>query len=242
MEAEPRSAIAGKEKYADYYSEGGRQEEWRRMCAEAKADNIIQLCSDLRRGSVLEIGCGTGDILLALSERGFGNELSGIEISSSGLEKARQKPIPSLKELRLFDGDTVPFDDQQFDLVVLSHVVEHLEYPRKMLHEARRVARFVFVEVPLEHTVRLSRDFDFNAVGHINYYTSKTVRRLIQTSGLVVENQIVTDTTRDMLTFQKGKRGALQHAIRAMSLTMAPRLAQQVFVYHSALLARSTFD
>ena len=242
MSDNPQPAIAGAEKYKDYYAEGGRQDEWRRMCAEKKADNIVELCSAFPHDSILEIGCGSGDILRSLGERGFGKELTGIEISTSGLERAKHQTIPSLKEIRLFDGEIVPFGDQQFDLAVLSHVVEHLEHPRKMLHEARRVARYVFVEVPLEHTVRLSRDFDFNDIGHINFYTDKTIRRLLQTSGLIVENQIVTDTTQEMLTFQMGGRGVIQHALRSISLSLIPTLAQWIFVYHSALVARSTFD
>ncbi|MDA0893080.1 MAG: class I SAM-dependent methyltransferase [Proteobacteria bacterium] len=241
MSEKQGQAIAGVEKYRDYYSEGGGQAEWRRMCAETKADNIINLCSDFRCETVLEIGCGSGDILQELGNRGFANELSGIEISSSGLERMKQKSIPGLKEALHFDGDVLPFEDQTFDLVVLSHVVEHLEHPRKMLHEARRVARYVFVEVPLEHTARLGSDFDFNEVGHINFYTAKTIRRLLQTSGLVIENQIVTDTTREMLTFQMGKRGIIQHGVRASALRLLPGLAQKLFVYHSALVARSTF-
>ncbi len=51
-----------------------------------------------------------------------------------------------------------------------SHVVEH---PRTLLHEARRVARHVFVEVPLEHNLRLPRDFAADDLGHINAYTRK---------------------------------------------------------------------
>jgi len=240
MAEEPTSAIAGKEKYQDYYSEGGRQIEWRRMCARAKADNVVNICSGIPHETILEIGCGSGDILQELGNRGFAKELTGIEISTSGLERLQDKTIPTLKEARIFDGEVVPFEDQTFDLVVLSHVVEHLEHPRRMLHEARRVARFVFVEVPLEHTSRLRADFDFNEVGHINFYTSKTIRRLLQTSGLKVERQIVTDTTMEMLTFQMGGRGVLQHVVRNASLRLFPKLAQSFFVYHSALVARSS--
>ena len=236
MPTEP--AITGKEKYDDYYSDG-RQEEWRRLCAKAKADNIVELCSGIPHSNLLEIGCGSGAILEQLDQRKFGQSLCGIEISSSGVEQLTLKQISSLAEAKLFDGKIIPYDDHSFDLAILSHVVEHLEYPRALLQEAKRVARFVFVEVPLEHTLRLKPDFDFNEIGHINFFTATTIRRLLQTSGLKVQNQIVTDTTREMLVFQKGRIGVLQHIARRLSFRLWPGMAQQVFVYHSALLAKS---
>ena len=68
------------------------------------------------------------------------------------MEAIRAKNIPGLFDCKVFDGYTIPYDDNAFDLVVLSHVVEHVEHPRKLLYEAKRVARYVFIEVPLEAT------------------------------------------------------------------------------------------
>jgi len=239
MQTEP--AIAGVEKYDDYYADG-LQEEWRRICSSAKADNIVDLCSIVPHENILEIGCGSGAILEQLDQRGFGKSLCGIEISSSGIDQLNAKNLSSLHEARTFDGVEVPYGDKQFDIAVLSHVVEHLEHPRSLLKEARRVAKHVFVEVPLEHTMRLKPDFDFNEVGHINFYTSTTIRRLLQTSGLIVKRQIVTDTSKKMIVFQKGKKGVVQHLARRTSLKLWPALAQRIFVYHSALLAASSIS
>ena len=235
MEIKP--AIAGKKKYDSYYLDG-REDAWRRLCATAKADNIVSLCSDILHDRIIEIGCGDGASLEELNQRQFGKSLFGLEISSSGIEQVRSKNLRSLTEAQVFDGQIIPYKDGSFDLAILSHVVEHLEQPRAVLHEARRVAKHVFVEVPLEHTWRLKPDFDFNEVGHINFYTTTTIRRLLQTSGLEVVKQIVTDTSREMLEFQKGRKGVLQHLARKTSLRFLPGLAQNVFVYHSALLAK----
>ena len=77
----------------------------------------------------------------------------------------------------MFDGYRTLYADNQFDLVLLSHVVEHVEHPRLLLYEAARVGKRLFVEVPLEDNVRLSDDFVFDHVGHINVYSRKTMRR-----------------------------------------------------------------
>ena len=109
--------------------------------------------------SLLEIGAGEGALLARLAELGFASALHAAEISESGVQAIRARGIPGLIDCRRFDGETLPWADASFDLAVLSHVLEHAEHPRRLLAEATRVARAVFVEVPLEDTWRLPRDF-----------------------------------------------------------------------------------
>ena len=123
--------------YQHYYEEG--DSEWRWLGAIDKAENIISLCSSYPHDSILEVGAGEGSILKRLSERGFGNKFYALEISPSGIERIKKKGIPRLMECALFDGYNIPYDDNKFDLSVLSHVFEHVEYPRKLLYDAVRV-------------------------------------------------------------------------------------------------------
>ena len=44
-------------------------------------------------------------------------------------------------KLTLFDGRTLPFPDNSFDVVLLIFVLHHAEDPKAVLHEARRVCR-----------------------------------------------------------------------------------------------------
>jgi SAM-dependent methyltransferase len=142
-----------KRNYEQAYASGGS--DWRRIGALGKVDNIVALCSALPHDSALEIGAGDGAILERLSELKFCSALHALEISPSGVETIEKKGIPELVECAVFDGYEVPFDDDAFDLAILSHVLEHVEYPRKLLHEASRVARYVCVEVPLEDSLEI---------------------------------------------------------------------------------------
>lgn len=195
--------------YEDYYEEG--DSEWRWLGALDKADNIQALCKDLTINSVIEIGAGEESVLKRLSELDFAREFYALEISPTGVETIKSKNIPLLKECSLFDGYNIPYENKKFDLAVLSHVVEHVEYPRKLLYEAQRIARYVFVEVPLEDTVRLPRDFLFDKVGHINFYSPKTFRRLIQTL-LKISRQTVLEETKPILR-QESKNNVFRRKI-----------------------------
>lgn len=220
--------------YEHYYEEG--DSEWRRLGAIDKAENILSLCRDLPRASVLEIGAGEGSVLRRLSELAFGDELYALEISPSGVDAIKGKGIPQLMECQLFDGYSIPYEDDRFDIAILSHVVEHVEHPRKLLYEASRVAKYVFVEVPLEHTLRMPRNFTFNEVGHINFYSSKTIRHLVQTCNLRVIAQRTTNPSREVYTFQKGSRGLLNYCLKQSLLKASPRAARALFTYHEALI------
>jgi ubiquinone/menaquinone biosynthesis C-methylase UbiE len=214
--------------------------EWRRVGALAKADNIVALSRSLPHDSVLEIGAGDGAVLQRLSELGFGRELYALEISSSGLEKIRERRIPRLVEGRLFDGYRVPYDDVSFDIAVLSHVIEHVEHPRQLLYEASRVAKTVFVEVPLEDTVRLPDDFELDDVGHINAYSLKTIRRLLQSCNLRVLGEAVGTPAKAVYVYQQGTAGAVNYLIKKSLLRLAPRLATALFTYHAAFVCENT--
>ena len=47
------------------------------------------------RGAVVEIGCGDGALLAALSERGIGSRLDGFEISPEAAALARAEGRPA---------------------------------------------------------------------------------------------------------------------------------------------------
>lgn len=122
--------------YDSYYREG--PSEWRRLGALAKAENILELCGDLPHDSILEIGAGDGAILKRLDELRFGEQLHALEISPSGVKAIEQAGLSRLVECRTYGGYTIPYGDSRFDLVILSHVIEHVEHPRQLLYDAAR--------------------------------------------------------------------------------------------------------
>jgi ubiquinone/menaquinone biosynthesis C-methylase UbiE len=98
----------------------------------------------LRRGdSVLDVGCGEGYVLEELAQRGMA--VSGVDIVD--LRRSQSYPF------ELYDGQTLPFADRSFDLVLLSFVLHHVPNERKLrlLREALRVTRgkvFIVEDTP----------------------------------------------------------------------------------------------
>jgi hypothetical protein len=137
-----------------------------------------------------------------------------------------------------FDGGCIPRAAKSVDLAILSHVIEHVENPRELLFEASRVARFVFVEVPLEDNRGLGIDFVPNEIGHINFYSIKTIRQLLQTCGLRIEAQELSHSSLAGYRDRLGRSGFAAWGIKSAALVF-PSLASKVWIYHCSLLARS---
>ena len=169
-------------------TEYGSPSEWRMICAEGKSDNIIELCSRIPQAKfnrVLEIGAGEGSVLKCLDRKGFAKELHALEISPSGVEIIRSLGINTLVTCDIFDGYNIPFENNAFDLVILAHVLEHVEFPRVLLREMRRVAPFQYIEVPLDMPADNVASSIMLAYGHVDCFSRSRLRHLLLSESLL---------------------------------------------------------
>ena len=226
--------------YGHYYESGAS--EWRRLGAVDKARNIVERCEGIDFDNVVEIGAGDGAVLQELSSSNFARSYSALEVSESAIDVIRDRGIDGLRDVTLFDGYNAPIDDGKYDLAVLSHVVEHVEHPRMLLREAARVADYVFVEVPLELKQRTPRDFKWTSTGHINIYSPLMIRHLIQSTGLSIVEERVTNPSLAVYQFGRGKKALIHYAIKATALRIMPPVATRLLSYHWSALCKPSDD
>lgn len=95
-----------------------------------------------RGGRVLEIGCGTGNVLAAMARRRPDVELVGLDPDAGALGRARGKLGPGARLEQGF-ADDLPLPDGHVDRVLSSLMLHHLpaDEQRGALREARRVLR-----------------------------------------------------------------------------------------------------
>ena len=96
-------------------------------------------------GRLLDAGCGDG-LLTWLIAGEFGEvEIFGADISGPNIDAAiqRQHQTTKLKNLHylISDAEKFPFADSSFDLVISSHVLEHLPSFETGLHEIWRLSK-----------------------------------------------------------------------------------------------------
>lgn len=186
--------------YDNFYV--GRDKQWRLLSAKYKAQNIIDVSKGNSFKKILEVGAGDGSILKYLDEWNFAEELHALEISQSGVEQINSRNIKSLKSVQVFDGYKIPFADDEFDLVVLTHVLEHVEFERMLLREIKRVAKNVVIEVPIDYRYGVDKRLKhFLAYGHINMYTPSSLRFLLQTEGFEISSDKISVITPEVTKF-----------------------------------------
>ncbi|MBT4739008.1 MAG: class I SAM-dependent methyltransferase [Rhodospirillaceae bacterium] len=191
----------------EIYDEGYTgQSPWRELGGKYKAKNLMEVCrrADVQPKRVLEVGAGEGSVLLHLDKAGYFEELNAVEIATSGIDVIKSRELASLKSAELFDGYSLPYEDNAFDAVILCHVLEHVEYERILLRELMRVAPYQIIEVPLDYHFEVDTKVDhYLGYGHINMYTPSSLRFLLKSEGFDVVEEILEISHEDVVTFNE---------------------------------------
>lgn len=99
--------------------------------------------------SLLDVGFGLGYGLQIFATQA--NYLAGVDIDRKAVAAAQKLVgvIPGLQELRVYDGQSLPYGPSSFDVVTCVDVIEHVPDYLSLLKEMLRVAaRLVFISTP----------------------------------------------------------------------------------------------
>lgn len=83
-------------------------------------------------GRVLDLGCGDGQVAVAIMDRRPELTLEGVDVLV--------RPVTHIP-VTPYDGVTLPFENKSFDDVTIVDVLHHTDDPAAVLTEAARVAR-----------------------------------------------------------------------------------------------------
>ena len=138
-------------------------------------DDTVEACLPLRPRRVVDVGCGTGDLLHRLADRTDLEYVVGIDYASSGLDRARRL----LPDARFIEADICRFRlPETFDLVLCTEVLEHLSKPAQAMETLVRLcsrAGTIVVTVP---------DGAQDAwEGHVNFWDADAFRTFSPVTG-----------------------------------------------------------
>lgn len=128
-----------------------------------------------RTAAILDFGGGKGRLLHSFVEAGF----------RCGVVDYVDSVMPGVDYLGRELADLPA--DARFDMIICSHVIEHLAEPMAAIQELRERLQDdgkLYVEVPLEIWKRAPPSMD--PVTHINFFTRESLRTLMEGSGLAV--------------------------------------------------------
>jgi ubiquinone/menaquinone biosynthesis C-methylase UbiE len=147
---------------------------------------------------VLEIGCGPGDFAFWIFNKHDDRDSTltdyiGVDVSREVISEANSR-YPH-RNFVVASAYALPFEDESFDFVIACEVLEHLERPDDALREIERVCKdYLLVSVPREplwsslNMLRGKYIMTFgNTPGHVQNFTIRAVRKLVQKRFKIVE-------------------------------------------------------
>jgi SAM-dependent methyltransferase len=153
--------------------------------------------------SVLDVGCGSGEVLAAL--RSPGRRLCGVEMSPEAVRSLEERGIEG-RSIDL-EVDVLPFADGEFEVVICYDVLEHVFAPGRLLAEIRRVLRpdgaallcvpntlnlfnrLVFMSGRFVDIMDTSHHSDALFSNHIRLFSKSLFDRFVGANGLKVEER-----------------------------------------------------
>ena len=145
----------------------------------------------LSKGKMLEIGCGAGDFLKTMEDRGW--ICTGIEPSEHAKEIARKK----VKAELLNTQDINQLKSERYDLITMWHVLEHVDNLKEEVQQLQRLlkkgGRLVLALPNFKSAdAQYYKEFwaAYDVPRHLNHFCRESINNIFKTSEL---NLIKTD-------------------------------------------------
>ena len=144
--------------------------------------DVILAIANGEPAKVCDLGCGNGSLLANLQARGF--LAVGIEPSPFARKHAESRGIKVYAETA--ESLRGPLPESPFDIVVMTHVLEHCLGLQDAISNALQLVRtggYLVIEVPncgsFEFQTRGPAWFHFDVGRHLNYFTQRSLEKLI---------------------------------------------------------------
>ena len=137
-------------------------------------------------GKMLDVGCGEGRHIFGVMQNFPKMSCIGLDMDIPSIKKAEEgnEYFKSISETRtrFFKGSAyeIPFEDNSFDLIICSEVLEHLHEYNAALNEMFRVLKpggKLYASVPAEWPEkicwRLSKEYQNQPGGHLRIFNQK---------------------------------------------------------------------
>jgi 2-polyprenyl-3-methyl-5-hydroxy-6-metoxy-1,4-benzoquinol methylase len=149
---------------------------------------LVQKQTQLKSGSILDIGCGTGAFLNTMKEAGW--KITGLEPDETAIKKAKALyQIHPQSPSELFN-----LSDQQFDAITMWHVLEHVHQLNEYLFQLRKILKdngTLFIAVP-NYTSFDAQFYKetwaaYDVPRHLYHFSPKSIEMLVKRYGMKIK-------------------------------------------------------
>lgn len=164
-----------------YYSSNPLQ----RFLINTFLKKILFEIKDQKASSLLDIGCGEGQVDKFLLSHNSDLKITGVDFDKEALRKAKINcPEMTVKKADIYH---LPFSDKSFDLIICLEVLEHLDKPELALKEFKRIGQRFLISVPHEPFFSLASFFSGKYLSrfgkhpeHLQFWSEKRFEKLLR--------------------------------------------------------------
>lgn len=122
----------------DYYAKGVKNNFLQKYWHSKKWQHLANLLKN-PRGTLLDIGCADGTTTYQIKKKFPKLKITGLDYYKGTIDFAKR----TRPQVRFVHGDAheLPFGNETFDIVTAIEVLEHLEKPKRVLSEIKRVLK-----------------------------------------------------------------------------------------------------
>lgn len=176
------------------------------------------ISSYVEKGTLLDIGAGTGDFLNQAKKSGW--EVTGIEPSTAARKRAFEKGV-NLCEVEAEIGD------RKFDVITMWHVLEHVPDVEKQIEWIKNhlsTDGVLIVAVPNfnSYDAKYYKNFwaAWDVPRHLHHFSSKSIKTLFEKNGfnLIEQKPLIFDSFYVSLLSEKYKSTSLLKPVSAFMI------------------------
>ncbi len=224
---------------------------WHKEDARWKAEEIIALLGDdflsrlLPAVDLIDIGCGTGEILkrvaVYLKKKNIQVNPIGYDLSAEIIYQAKENFPQAEFYCACFDKDAYAAKKNGICLALLIDILEHMEDPSVLLRQIREVCDYAVCHLPLEDNLEVNvrglREHFTKMVGHLNFYNKESALALFNDCGFNVRNMFFTcsDVSADY-KLKSLPRRLIAQPLRKVLFKFSPQLTAKVLGNCSLML------
>lgn len=145
------------------------------------------------QSKVLDLGCGHGYIIKGILD--LTSNITGIDYDISSIEAARNNIIHP--DVQFVCADVFEYldsnPDKRFDIILLSHILEHVENPGSFLKKLTSYSSRIYIEVPDFEATHLNlfreavhSNLNYTDDDHVSEFDRAELKQLVEAAGLIV--------------------------------------------------------
>ena len=129
-------------------------------------DTIDFVIQNVKGESVLEVGCGNGDVSYLCAKKGLKTMATDLVQSNLNELKIKFNTKEFDFETKVANVENLPFDDNSFDTSICLHTLEHVRNLNLAINELKRVTKKrIIIIVPKQRYSRYTADYHLNFFG-----------------------------------------------------------------------------